>query len=74
MTSTIGCKSRTCLTKLVLLLSIGFANSATAAERELHLVAYADQELVYQAGVGAVVSRGNFDVVTRIQAIDRKNA
>lgn len=62
------------MTRLVLLLSIGFANLATAAERELHMVAYADQELVYEAGVGAVVSRGNFDVVTRIQAIDRKNA
>lgn len=57
-----------------MLIGISSVPQVQSAERELHLMAYADQELVYEAGVGAVVSRGNFDVVTRIQAIDRKNA
>lgn len=56
---------------LVGLLGLGLAQ---AAERQLHMVAYADQELVYESGVGAVVSRGNYDVVARVQSINRKNA
>lgn len=52
-------------------LGIGMAQ---AAERELHMVAFADQELVYESGVAAVVSRGDYDVVVRLQPINRKNA
>lgn len=57
----------------LLLGGLGFG-PALAGERELHMVAFADQELVYEAGVGAVVSRGKYDVVTRVESIDRKNA
>lgn len=55
-------------------IATGAAQPVLAAERELHMVPYADQELVYESGVASVVSRGEYDVVVRLQSINRKNA
>lgn len=59
---------------VALMLACCSSAATWAGEREIHMAPFADQELVYESGVGTVISRARYSVALQVNPIDRRTA